>query len=112
VHNAKCKGTVDLGRKLDYLYGKATGSPHNVERSQQMLGQLNSIGLPDTPENRAYIAAQLEAAYLDPSSVVGPGRAPGSLVRESLLMGPLGGLKMRSIWQDNRLITVILFGGS
>jgi hypothetical protein len=27
----------ELGRKLDYVFGKATGSAHNIERSQEML---------------------------------------------------------------------------
>lgn len=35
--------------KLDYFLGKDTGSQHNIDRSQGMLRQLESIGLPDTP---------------------------------------------------------------
>jgi RHS repeat-associated protein len=101
---------IDLGRKLDYIFGLATGSAHNVERSQQMLKQLTSIGLPDTPANRAYLASQLEAAYRDPSSLLRI-QSDGRAVRDSLLMGPYGGLKMESIWEGPKLITVNLFGG-
>lgn len=35
----------------------------------------------------------------------------GRFMRESLLMGPNGGLNVQSIWENNRLITVELFGG-
>lgn len=32
-------------------------------------------------------------------------------VRESLLSGPGGFLKMESVWENNKLITMKLFGG-
>jgi RHS repeat-associated protein len=38
-----------LGRKLDYLFGRATGRLHNIERSTDMLRQMERIGLRDTP---------------------------------------------------------------
>lgn len=34
----------------------------------------------------------------------------GRLLRESLLMGPRGALKVESIWENGKLITVVLIG--
>jgi len=34
----------------------------------------------------------------------------GRIIRESLLMGPRGGLKVESIWDGTKLITVKLLG--
>ena len=46
-------GTIpELGNKLDFLFGQATGSEHNIQRSQSMLRDLEGIGLSDTPEVR------------------------------------------------------------
>lgn len=45
----------ELGRKLDFMLGKATGSIHNIQRSQDMLKSLQRIGLNDTPATRAYL---------------------------------------------------------
>ena len=39
-----------------------------------------------------------------------PTQANGRIIKESLLMGPYGGLKMHSIWEGNKLITIELFG--
>jgi hypothetical protein len=41
---------ADLGKKLDYVFGKAKGSIHNVERSVDMERQLNRIGIFDNAE--------------------------------------------------------------
>jgi len=98
----------NLGSKLDYVLGRATGSTHNIERSQAMLTQLESIGLRDTPGTRQYLTETLERAFQQPGVLQDNGR----LVRDSLIMGPQGGLKMQSIWDADRLITVQLFGGA
>ena len=34
----------ELGRKLDFILGKATGSIHNIQRSQTMASQLGKLG--------------------------------------------------------------------
>ena len=36
---------ADFGKKLEYIFGNATGTSHNVERSIAMEKQLNSIGI-------------------------------------------------------------------
>lgn len=101
---------VDLGRKLEYFFGRATGTAHNVQRSQSMLRQLESIGLRDTAANRNYLASVLQATYRNPNSVVAT-QKNGYVVRESLLMGPNGSVKLETIWDGNKLITGVLYGG-
>jgi len=99
----------ELGKKLDFIFGKATGSTHNIQRSRDMLRQLQRIGLHDTPENRAYIEAHLTRVLNDPNNIVEVRN--GRTIRESLLMGPNGGCKLQTIWEGNKLLTVYIFGG-
>lgn len=54
---------------MDYLFGKATGRPHNIERSKQMFDELKKIGIYDTPENRNMIELNLAKTYNNPNSV-------------------------------------------
>lgn len=35
----------------------------------------------------------------------------GRVVKESLLMGPLGGIKIETVWEGEKLITVLLKSG-
>ena len=99
----------ELGRKLDFMFGKATGSAHNVQRSRDMLRQLQRIGLHDTPANRAYIEEHLTMVLNDPNNIVAVRN--GRTIRESLLMGPNGGCKLQTIWEGSKLLTVYIFGG-
>jgi RHS repeat-associated protein len=95
--------TVQLGSKLDYVLGKATGAAHNVERSTGMLRELEKIGLPDSPATRAILRDNLEKA----ASQQGIAQANGRILRESLLMGPGGkAVNVQSIWEGSKLITV------
>ncbi len=99
-----------LGRKLDYLFGKATGRAHNIERSTDMLRQMERIGLHDTPANRQLMAKHFQDVLNDASNIAGTGRG-GTTIRESLLMGPNGAVKIESYWDGNVLRTFKLFGG-
>jgi hypothetical protein len=99
-----------LGSKLEYFLGRATGNAHNIERSTQMLRQLERVGLPDTPATRQYLTEHLTGVLRDPSNIVRV-QENGRIVRESLLMGPRGALKLETVWDDARLITANLFGG-
>lgn len=103
------QGTAQIGTKLEYFLGRASGTQHNIDRSQGMLRQLESIGLPDTPATRQYLSQHLSETYANPGSVVRT-QENGRVVRESLLMGPNGGVKFETIWDGNRLITGELFG--
>lgn len=100
---------AQIGTKLEYVFGKATGNAHNIERSTAMLRQLESIGIFDNAAGRAYVHKHLENAY---STTMGIVQENGRVLRESLLMGPNGALKVESIWDDSRLITVKLIGGN
>jgi hypothetical protein len=39
-------------------------------------------------------------------------RQGGTEIRESLLTGPGGAVKLESVWQGDKLITVKVYGGS
>lgn len=97
-----------LGQKLNYLFGKATGSVHNIERSTGMLRQLESIGIFDNQSGNAYLREHLIQAYKTAKAIK---QSNGRVLRESLLMGPNGGLKVESILEKNKLITIMLKGG-
>ena len=91
-----------VNSKLDYLFGKATGSEHNISRSQGLLKELNKIGINDTPSGRKYLSEELlkigRSVY----------NTPGRTTVESMLYGPAGGTKMKTIWDGYHLITVYL----
>lgn len=75
-----------------------------------MLMQLERIGLPDTVGNRALFEQHLQAVVNDASNIATT-QANGRVVRESLLMGPNGAVKIESIWEGFTLVTINLFGG-
>lgn len=75
-----------------------------------MLRQLERIGLGDSQAARKYLAEHLSKVAGDATNVVAR-QANGRVVRESLLMGPRGALKVESIWEGGKLITVKLIGG-
>jgi len=98
-----------LGSKLDYVFGEATGSVHNIERSTQMLSQLERIGLPNNFASRQYLTEHLTQVINDSMNIVAT-QANRRVVRESILMGINGGVKVQSIWEGTKLITVNIFG--
>ena len=102
------KGVAEIGTKLEYVFGKATGSAHNIERSTGMLRQLESVGIFDNAAGRSVLKNNLERVFSETGGIL---QSNGRYLRESLLMGPNGGLKVESIWDANKLITVKLLGG-
>jgi RHS repeat-associated protein len=100
----------NLGRKLEYILGNATGAAHNLERTAEMARQMQRIGLPDTLTTRQVLTEHLTAVLNNPSNIARI-QANGNIVRESFLMGPIGGAKLESIWNGAKLITVNIFGG-
>ncbi len=98
---------IELGSKLNFLFGQATGNPHNIARSQAMLRQMQSIGLFDSPTTRDYVALQFQRAFQNPGIVQENGR----VVRDFILSGPNGCLKVQSIWEGVKLITFMPIGG-
>ena len=97
-----------IGNKLDYVFGQATGSVHNIERSTTMLRQLESIGVFDNKIGKNYLKEHLKDTFKVTKEIVQPN---GRVLREPLLMGPNGGVKVESIWEKNKLISIIIIGG-
>lgn len=75
-----------------------------------MLAQLHRIGISDVPRRRAYLQTFFERVLNDSTNIAAQ-QANGRVVREALWMGPLGGLKVQSVWEGTKLVTVMLFGG-
>lgn len=90
---------ANIGTKLEYVFGKATGNAHNIERSTGMLKQLNSVGIFDNPMGRSLLKSNLENAFRGTEGIL---QSNGRYLRESLLMGPRGGLKVESVWDNNK----------
>ena len=99
---------AELGSKLEYLLGKATGSAHNIARSEEMAASLRSIGLGNTTATRAYLTEHLNAVVNDATNIVRT-QANGRVVRESLLMGRRGAAKLETVWEETKLITAKIF---
>lgn len=97
-------------QKLSYLFGQATGSPDNMIRSREMLRLLESIGIYDTIENRHYMVSQIEAAFYDSTNIIRT-QLDGRIVKDALLIGKRGALRMETVWQNNKLITIFLKSG-
>lgn len=102
--------------KFDFVFGRVAGHPHNGPRSQQLARSLDAIGLHDDPVSRAYLRRHLDDVVVDDRSVVSNYQTEhGSFeIRESLLAGPFGLVKIETAWQirgDSRsLVTIIPFG--
>ncbi|BBO59021.1 hypothetical protein [Mycoavidus sp. B2-EB] len=97
-----------IEEKLQYFFGKATGTKHNTDRSIGMLRELEKIGLSDTPAARQYLAQSILEAYNNPANIVHI-QPDGIIVRHSLLMGPRGGSILETYWDGNRLTTGRIF---
>ncbi len=93
-----------IEKKLQYSFGKATGTKHSTDRSIGMLRELEKIGLSDTPATRQYLAQFLSKTYANPASIASI-QKNGNVVRKSLLMGPQGGTMLETYWDSNRLIS-------
>ncbi len=104
---AKGASELQFGRKLDFLFNKNINpaNPKNVKRAR---GNADRIGIADTPTNRAEVKRRFNEAFNDPSSIVGPGKAPGSNLREFFLPGVTGtGSKIQFVEQGGKVITII-----
>ncbi len=103
--NSNNKNRPELGKKLDYLFGKASGNKHNVSRSLGLLNKLESIGISDTEYWRAYLSEIIIKSFYDSE----PYLFDGSVARDILLCGPNGFLKLQTIWEGVKLITMYLY---
>ena len=89
---------VNLGKKLEYVLGNATGRPHNIQRSQSMATLLSKIGLRDNLDTRQLLTDHLLEIARTPGTVQENGR----IIRESLLIGPGGAVKLKTIWEETK----------
>jgi hypothetical protein len=104
---AKGPSELSFGRKLDFLFNKGIDQS-NAYNAARARGNAERIGIADTAANRAEVARLFNQAFRDPSSIVGPGKLPGSNVREFFLPGVTGaGSKIQFVEQGGKVITII-----
>jgi len=89
-----------------------------------MLKKMESRGLFDNPQNRSYMNKYFDNVLNDNSNITKtapfkyiakelPNKPTMSYIettRESLLMGPNGGLLIQSTWDSNRLTGIMVKG--
>jgi RHS repeat-associated protein len=94
-------GAVVEDARLGYMFGRATGRAHNLERAAQNASELAAIGIRESSGGKALIRAALEAVAGDSRSVAGTFTNKWGTyeVRESLIAGPGGFRKLESTWQ-------------
>jgi len=113
---------ANIGNKLAYVFDRATGNAHNINRSIGMRNELRRIGIHDTPSGRATVERHLNEVIRNPNNILRTetrsytptGGTPVTYtvtIRESLLAGPGGFVKLETIWNGNRLLTIIIYGG-
>lgn len=94
---------------MDYAFGKASGSVHNVERSTQNMTQLSKIGIHDNAIGRQIVKKHLLSAFNTNKSLI---LNSGERIKiNTLLAGPGGFKGVESVWEGLKLITFTFFGG-
>ncbi len=110
VLNRQNNRQTKIAQKLNYLFGQASGNPQTIIRSKEMLRLLESVGIFDTPENRNYILNYLENIFYDQINIMEI-QTDGRVIKDSLLIGKQGALRMQTVWSDDKLITFFLKKG-
>ncbi len=107
---------IDDG-KIGYLFGRASGRSHNIQRAYENLGQMSRIGIPNNDSGWNLVRAHLFDAGMDSSNIVRSysNQYGNFTIKESLLAGPGGFVKLETTWQEMsddslRFITAIPFG--
>lgn len=96
---------INIGNKLKYVFGKATGSVHNIQRSKSMYALLKEIGIWDNKFGNEYLTKCIIEIYKYADAYISKGR----VVREAMLYGPGGGVMIQTIWEGAKLITVYIY---
>ena len=124
--NVKWEAEPDFGNKLDYLFGKAKGNQHNLERTAGMKNELEiKMGISDNNANRSFIKQKIKESYFNDASIANtepmsyiakelPGKPIVNLTgvtRETFIMGPDRGAVFQTLWDDNVLKNIIVRGG-
>jgi len=95
----------ELGRKLEYLFGNATGRQHNIDRTKRNVLDFAGIGINDTLANRDYLSKYFQEILNDSRNILDveltyyiakelpdqPTIYYIRTTRESLIKGPDGG---------------------
>lgn len=90
-----------------------------------MKNELSRIGINDTPASRVLLEKHLNDVLKNPNNISAtevrtyiakelpdkPVVEYTATTRESFLMGPGGGVMVESVWDDERLLTIIIKGG-
>lgn len=101
VHN--CGGDVNLPEdKFKYFFGEATGSEHNLARSNELALQMKTLGVSNTLEGRTLVRENLEAAALAEDNITKAWSTQYGdyVLKESLFAGPSGRFALfRSSWR-------------
>jgi len=112
---------AELGNKLDYQFGKAGGSQHNINRTTGLKAEMDKLGFEDTTENRNFftdyyndvlnktnniVKTELESYTVDNVTY-----SYIATYKESFLMGKYGGAQITTVWDENRLLSIIIKSG-
>ncbi|WHY45515.1 hypothetical protein [Lysinibacillus pakistanensis] len=107
VDSGQCEGVPYFGSKLEFIFGNATGNKNHIDRSLAMELQLNNIGIFDDAKGKKLVLDNLSNTFDDPTSIRET-LDNGRVVRTSVLKGPNGDLKVESVWDKEKLISVKL----
>lgn len=99
----------NIGSKVEYARGNASGSVHNVRRSLDNAAQLSRIGIHDNIIGREIVEASFKNAFNSNIDLIM--NSAGSTKVYTLIVGPGGFLGMESVWTGSKLVTFIFFGG-
>ncbi|MEN3753886.1 VENN motif pre-toxin domain-containing protein [Mangrovibacter sp. SLW1] len=79
-------------KKFDYLFGRASGNAHTLDRTNQLSLEMKRLGITDDISGHAMLAEHFTAATKDSSNIVKKYTDQyGSFeVRESFFIGPSG----------------------
>ena len=104
--------------KYDYIFGRVTTDDHNASRSAQNNNQLARVGIYNNPEGIEILQSFFDGVVGDDSNIMKSytNKFGNYQVRNALLAGPGGFIRMETTWQvlndgNYRLTTAIPFGG-
>lgn len=103
--------------KFGYLFGRASGNKHNIDRAAGNAVELRRVGIHDDQVGRAMLQRHFDETVADSTNIVSTHTNQWGTfqTRESLLAGPDGFLKFRTTWEvvsetEFRMTTAIPFG--
>ena len=100
---------AEIGSKLEYAFGKATGSTHNITRSMDNASALSKIGIYNNKSGRQLLTEHFDKALNDNRNIIFAKNAV-RVETSTVLSGPGGLLNVKSIWEGEKLITFWFVG--